>query len=151
MRMTAGKLADLWRSDAASYEDELESLLGVSTDEDGYHCIREQVLKPRPLSIKEIGEALLGADAGRHDYERGPASLARIATEEAGSGALGPSQFQPINAWLGTVDGLLGAEMMEKYALATMLARELVTWKMGVRIQENKITRYGFPSAPTQD
>src|SRR5262245_21364376 len=151
MRMTTGKLADLWRADPSNYEGELAALLGVTTDDDGYACIRDQVLKPRSLSIKDVGEAFVGADVLRHVYDRGPVALARMVAEESGSGALGPSQFQAINAWLGSVDVLLGAEMMEKYAQETMVARELVTWKMNIRIQENMITRYGFPTRPTQD
>src|SRR5262245_2297869 len=142
MHYTAGRLADLWRADPNNYEDELKSLLGMTTDAEGFPVIRDQVISPRSLSIKDLGEAFLGTDGLRRIYEKGPRAYVRMAVEETGSGALGPSQFQAMNAWLGSVDGLLSAELMEKYALATMLARELVTWKMDVRVQENKILRY---------
>jgi hypothetical protein len=155
MGMTAGKLADLHRADPENYFNELDDLLGKTTDEDGYKVIKDPVFKPRQLSIKDVGEAFLGSEGMRRLYERGPFGLvggrARTVGEEVGGGALGPSEYQAINAWLGTVDGLLGAELLEKYALATMQARELVTWKLGVRVQENKLTRYGFPTAPTED
>jgi hypothetical protein len=155
MPITAGRLVDLYRSDPHGYEEELQSLLGVTTDEDGYRCIKDPILKPRSLSIKDLGEAFLGRAGMRRLYERGPGGLrggrAAFAAEEVGGGALGPSEYQGINAWLGTVDGLLGAELLDRYNLATQVARELVTWKMNVRVQENKLTRYGFPTAPTED
>jgi len=155
MVFTAGKLADLYRSDPESYETELHSLLGMTVDEGGYRCVKDPVFRPRSLSILDAAEAFLGRDGLRRLYESGPFGLqggrARTVGEEVGGGALGPSEFQGLNAWLGTVDGLLGAELLEKYNLATMLARELVTWKMGVRMQENKQIRYGLPTAPAQD
>lgn len=153
--MTAGRLADLYRADPDSYLEELDSLLGKTVDESGYRCIKDPIIKPRSLSVLDVGEAMMGRDGLRRLYENGPFGLrggrARMVGEEVGGGALGPSEFQSLNAWLGTIDGLLGAELLDKYALATMLARELVMWKMGVRIQENKQIRYGFPTAPTED
>src|SRR5262245_5743613 len=141
--ITAGKLADLYNADPQGYWAELDALLGKTTDEDGFCVIKDPVLRPRQLSVKDLGEAFLGTEAMRRLHDRGPGGLrggrARTVFEEVGGGALGPSEFQQINAWLGTVDGLLGSELMEKYALATMLARDLVSWKMNVRVQENKI------------
>jgi hypothetical protein len=64
---------------------------------------------------------------------------------------LGPSQFLGLNAWLATVDGLLGAELLERYTFAVQMARELIEWKMDVRIQEGKMIRYGATSAPADD
>src|SRR5262245_32893107 len=155
MRYTAGRLADLYRSAPETYEDELSSLLGITTDDEGFRRVVDPIIRPRQLSIKDVGEAFLGREAMARLYERGPFGLrggrAMTVGEEVGGGALGPSEFQSMNAWIATVDGLLGAELLEKYALATMLAREIVTWKMGVRIQENKQVRYGFPTAPSQD
>ena len=169
MAITAGKLHKLYQSDPDNYLDELDNLLGKTVDESGYRVIRDPVFKPRQLSILDLGEAFLGREGLRSLYEHGPLGMrggqvrsrprtasegsgwGGMAFEEVGGGALGPSQFQDINAWLGTVDGLLGAELMAKYELATMVARELVTWKMQVRVQENKIVRYGFPTQPTED
>jgi hypothetical protein len=153
--MTAGRLADLYRADPDAYPEELDALLGKTVDESGYRCVKDPVIRPRSLSLLDVGEAMLGRDGLRRLYENGPFGLrggrARTVGEEVGGGALGPSEFQSLNAWLGTIDGLLGAELLDKYALATMLARELVTWKMGIRIQENKQIRYGFPTAPSPD
>src|SRR5262245_31317640 len=156
MIMAAGKLADLYRADPDNYESELHSLLGYSTDEEGFRCIdKGRILNPRSLSIKDLAEAFIGSAGLRRLYERGPFGLrggrAQMVGEEVGGGALGPSEFASLNAWLATVDGLLGGELLEKYNLATMLARELIAWKMGIRIQENKQVRYGFPTEPTQD
>src|SRR5262245_38204555 len=156
MIMAAGRLADLYRQDPEGYESELHSLLGYSTDEEGFRCIdKGRILNPRSLSVKDLAEAFMGTDGMRRLYERGPFGLrggrARMVGEEVGGGALGPSEFSSLNAWLATVDGLLGGELLDKYNLATMLARELITWKMGIRIQENKQVRYGYPTEPTQD
>jgi hypothetical protein len=49
------------------------------------------------------------------------------------------------------VDGLLGAELLERYTFAVQLARELIDWKMDVRIQEGKMIRYGATTAPADD
>ena len=155
MGITAGKLLDLYRSNPDEYLGELDNLLGKTVDESGFRCIKDPVFKPRQLSILDLAEAFVGRDTLRRLYESGPGGLrggrAQVAAEEVGAGALGPSQYQAINAWLGTVDGILGAELLAKYNLATMIARELVTWKLNVRTQEGKLIRYGFPSAPTQD
>ena len=155
MGFSAGKLADLWRENPDGYLDELDSLLGKTVDESGYRTIKDPVIKPRSLSILDVGEAFMGRDGLRRFYERGPFGLrggrARTVGEEVGGGALGPSEFASLNAWLATTDGLLGGELLAKYSLATMAARELVTWKMNVRVQENKLVRYGFPTGPTQD
>src|SRR5215471_5660303 len=98
--ITAGKLAERWRADPDSYYDELDALLGKTTDDDGYKCIKDPVLRPRSLSIKDVGEAFLGRAELKHLYESGPFGLrggrARTVGEEVGGGALGPSQFQAI-------------------------------------------------------
>src|SRR5499427_11004455 len=136
MGYTAGKLADLWRENPDTYLDELDGLLGKTVDESGYRTIKDPVIKPRQLSILDVGEAFMGRDGLRRFYERGPFGLrggrARTVGEEVGGGALGPSEFASLNAWLATTDGLLGGELLAKYSLATMAARELVTWKMNV-------------------
>src|SRR5262245_44062685 len=160
MPMTAGKLVQLYNANPDGYLDELDQLLGRTTDEEGFKCIRDPMFRPRQLSILDVGEAFVGRDALRKLYDnpfgrRGGHAVttppANWRFEEVGGGALGPSEFQAINVWLGTVDGLVGAELIDRYNLATMQARELVTWKMGVRVQENKLTRYGFATAPTDD
>src|SRR5262245_57151823 len=155
MGITAGRLADLYRQDPENYEPELHALLGYSTDEEGFRVIKDPVFKPRSLSVKDLGEAFLGTEGMRRLYEHGPFGLkggrARMVGEEVGGGALGPWGCSSLNAWLATLDGLLGGELLDRYNLATRLARELVTWKMRVRIQENKQVRYGFPTEPMQD
>src|SRR5262245_53140690 len=134
MALSAGKLAALYRADPDNYESELRSLLGFTTDEEGFACIRDPILKPRSLSVKDLAEAFRGRDGVKQVYDRGPGGLRGgraqplLVGEEVGGGALGPSQFSDINAWLATVDGLLGAELLAKYELATMVARALVTW-----------------------
>src|SRR5262245_7185568 len=160
MPMTAGKLVALWRANPEDYEAELDGLLGKTVDEEGFRCIKDPVFRPRQLSILDVGEAFVGRDALRRLYSN-PYGMrggrARTAPEvgwrfeEVGGGALGPSEFQAINVWLGTVDGLVGAELIDRYNLATMQARELVTWKLDVRVQENKLVRYGFATAPAAD
>src|SRR5262245_32940233 len=104
MAFSAGRLADLWRANPDDYEDELQSLLGVTTDDEGFRIVKDPIIKPRQLSVKDVGEAIMGAAAMRRLYERGPFGLrggrARTVGEEVGGGALGPSEFASLNAWL---------------------------------------------------
>jgi hypothetical protein len=155
MAVTAGRLADLWRQDPEGYPAEVDTLLGFGKDEHGFACIKKDpILRPRQLSILDIGEAFCGRRVLDRLYNRRPGVRGgdvRLAGEAAGDGALGPDQFSSINAWLGTTAGLLGAELLERYTYALQIARELVTWKTGIRIQENKLTRYSIPTtAPTE-
>lgn len=157
MRITAGKLAKMHKDNPDTYIDDVFEMLGYDHDEAGYKCINPQkkLFNQKQLSILDVGEAICGRETLRTLYEnpwgmRG--GRAKLAGEEVGGGALGPSQFQAINAWLGTTDGLLGAELMEHYTYAIKMAREVVTWEMDVRVQENKRIRYSTPTtAPTQD
>jgi hypothetical protein len=161
MAITPGKLVKLYQADPDAYEDELQTLLGVTTDpETGYRRIQDPVIRPRSVSILDVGEAFVGREALRRIYDRryglagGRARTAPPADwtfEEVGGGALGPSQFAGLNAWLATVDGLLGAELLERYTFAVQLARELIDWRMDVRIQEGKLIRYGATTAPADD
>jgi hypothetical protein len=160
MRITPGRLLQRFRQDPATYEDELRTLLGFSVNERGYRCIKDPILRPRNVSILDVGEAFVGRDGLRHIYEhpyglRGGHALtqppADWAFEEVGGGALGPSQFAGLNGWLATVDGLLGAELLEQYVPAVQVARELVDWRLDVRVQENKLIRYTAPTEPTED
>jgi hypothetical protein len=160
MRITPGRLLQRFRQDPATYEEELRTLLGFSVNERGYRCIKDPILRPRNVSILDVGEAFVGRDGLRHIYEhpyglRGGHALtqppADWAFEEVGGGALGPSQFAGLNGWLATVDGLLGAELLEQYVPAVQVARELVDWRLDVRVQENKLIRYTAPTEPTED
>ncbi len=162
MRITAGQLANKYnamvkanpklpgRVVAEQYANEIRSELGYDVDDDGYKIInkKKQVFHQKQISILDLGEAICGRETLRKLYDNGP----RVVSEEVGGGALGPSQFAAINAWLGATDGLLGAELMEHYTYAIEMARVIVKWEMDVRFQENKRIRYSIPqNAPTDD
>lgn len=157
MRMTAGDLVDLYEADPDNYYDELDARLGVTHDERGFKTIKSPLLNRRSLSFLDIGEAFCGKHVLRTLHERpygmrgGRARTRLAAGEEVGAGALGPSQFQAINAWLGTTAGLLGAELLARYEEAARIAREIVTWELNVRTQDVKLPRYSRPTLPTED
>jgi hypothetical protein len=160
MASLVDKLVRTWRTDPDNYEQELEGLLGVITDENGYRCIRDPVIRPRRVSILDCAEAFIGREglraiSGRpYGMRGGRARLVPEAdwrAEDAGGGAIGPSHFGAMSAWLATTAGLFGAELLDQYNVIINPARQLVDWKMDVRVQEPMIARYGMPSAPAED
>jgi hypothetical protein len=71
MAITPGKLVKLYQADPDAYEDELQTLLGVTTDpETGYRRIQDPVIRPRSVSILDVGEAFVGREALRRIYDR---------------------------------------------------------------------------------
>jgi hypothetical protein len=160
MAITAGKLVKLYQADPENYEDELDRLLGVTEDDDRFRCVRDPVFRPRQISVLDVGEAFVGREGLRRIWQRpygmrGGRAHTRPdgtwAAEEVGGGAMGPSQFQALNAWMSTIAGLFGAELLAQSESAVQLARELVSWKMDVRVQEPMMVRYGIPTAPNED
>ncbi len=165
MRMTAGRLVDHWRNNPDfvhnqyAWEDELHAMLGHDIDDDGFKFINKEkrLFNQKQLSILDVGEAFCGRETLRTLWDKpygmrgGHANTSLPVGEEVGGGALGPSQFSTINAWLGTTDGLLGGELLERFTYAIQMAREIVKWDMDVRIQENKEIRYSMPTTPGEE
>lgn len=152
MGIDPGKLADLYKQVGPHEYSRIlyKDLLGISTDDRGQLCIKDQKLTPGTIGIKELGEAFLGGPEFRRITQRPNGMRGGLAVMEVGEdgGAMVPSQFSNINAWLGTVGGLIDARVLAAYTNQAFIGTELVSLETDARTQEQKRVRY---SPPTND
>jgi hypothetical protein len=152
-RISVGGLLSLYESlgDVHQYLDALDTLLGVRTAPSGRMYRERPKINPTDYSFTDICEAFCGRKYVRTLKEaphglRGGRAITNPTIEQAreniGGGAMGPSQFANINAFSGTVGGLLGASMMDGYNSANFIGDRITSLKPNIRGQNQKRVRY---------
>lgn len=139
-----------------NFPNHFRRLLGVETKQypSGtfpckYDSSKAQI-SPDEFSIREISEALLGQEFvdGLHNIKTASETMHELS--EALS-PVGPSTFSNINAWLGTVSGLVEQRIMAGYDMPDMIGRDVVEI-VPTRVNSQKIITIAnvkFPARPT--
>jgi len=152
-RISVGGLLSLYESlgDVFQYLDALDSLLGVKTAPSGRMYRDRPKINPTDYSFTDLCEAFCGRKylqtLKQTPYGvRGGRAVTNPTIEQAreniGGGSLGPSQFLNINAFSGTVGGLLGASYMDGYNSANFIGDRITSLKTNIRGQNQKRVRY---------
>jgi hypothetical protein len=152
-RITVGGLLSLYESlgDVHQYLDALDTLLGVRTAPSGREYRDRPKINPTDYSFTDLCEAFCGrrylqtlkqAPYGLRGGRAVTNPTAEQARENIGGGSLGPSQFMNINAFSGTVGGLLGASYMDGYNSANFIGDRITSLKTNIRGQNQKRVRY---------
>lgn len=94
---------------------ELREQLGITVNDHGQPCIRDQGNSPREFSLRTLGEGILGRDVfeALYDPERS-GSMDALDLYEAGPG-IDPTAFLNVSAFSSAVAGLIEAQMLEAY------------------------------------
>lgn len=158
MRITAGKIAARIQAlrNPAQFDRELDVLCGIKTRPNGSRFLdttEERVLTAESHSFADIGEAIVGRDTMRklRDIRFGRIHGGRWeATEAAGDGAMGPSQFQAINYWSATTAKVLEAKQLEQFQQPEFLTDKLTTLNPGVVMNVGRRPRYSPPTVGTK-
>ena len=149
--ITIGSLVALFEhaESVEQYVDEVYRQCGIRYTPAGKMILEEKEAKinPRMFSFTDLCEAFCGRSylaklRSAPNGMRGGKAVTVGAMEAIGGGALGPSMFQNINAWLGTVGGLLGATMLEGYNSQEFIGDKFCTIKTGSRFRGAKRIRY---------
>lgn len=160
-RVTAGSLAKRIKElngDEEQYHRELDVLCGIRTRPNGSRTLnrrRAPILTATSHSWSEIGEAICGRDVfaklkdTRFGRMRGGRWQAPVA-EDAGAGAMGPSQFQAINYWSDTVAKILEAVQLMQYEQPEFIGDKVTTLKPGVVMNVGRRPRYSPPTTKTR-
>lgn len=153
MRVTAGKIATrLKQVPFHQFDKELDMLVGIKTTPRGTRVIdrsAEALLTGETHSWAEIGEAICGMDLIRRLRDRRFGGLRGgrwEATEDAGAGAMGPSQFQAINYWSQAVAKILEAIQLNQYEQPEFIGSEITTLKPGIIQNLGRRPRYSPPT-----
>jgi len=152
-RVTAGKLAERAKKiPFAQYERELDVLLGLKTLPNGAKRIDHSVspdLTHDTLSWADVGEAFCGRDLMKKLRDRRFGSVRGgrwEATEDAGAGAMGPSQFQAINYWSETTAKILEAVGLMQYEQPEFITDKITTLMPGIVQNMGRMSRYSPPT-----
>jgi hypothetical protein len=133
MAIAPGRLAKLWQAAARkhqgdrdqalwAYEDELQALLGVSTDEHGYRRIVAPQIRPKQVSIRDVGEAFIGRQAMRDLYVRiQEGKMIRYGATSAPADDILPTQEFP--------SGDLGADWVRANRMKKQAMALAVSWE----------------------
>lgn len=152
-RVTAGKLADrLKKIPFSQYERELDVLLGLKVLPNGARRVDRSVspeITGDSHSWADIGEAICGRDLMKRMKERRFGNIRGgrwEASEDAGAGAMGPSQFQAINYWSETTAKILEAVGLAQYEQPEFITDKITTLKPGVVMNMGRRSRYSPPT-----
>ncbi len=152
MRLTPGAKRIAALRSPSAFSRELDMLTGIKTRPNGSRYLdmsEERLLTHDTHSWAEIGEAVCGRDIMQRlrDKRMGGMRGGRwTATEDAGDGAMGPSQFQAINYWSETVARVLEALQLEKFQQVDFIGDKITTLKPGVVMNVGRRPRYSPPT-----
>lgn len=160
MRVTAGSLAKRIRElrNFDQYSVELDELCGIGTRPNGARFrdrSKEAVLSAQTHSFQEVGEAICGRELMQRIKDRRfhPMRGGRLlmeATETAGDGTMGPSQFQAINYWSETAAKVLEAFQLEKFTSPAFIGDRITTLRPGIVMNVGRRSRYSPPVTGTK-
>lgn len=111
---------------ARAFVGELRKRFGLYEDQYGTPRLDEskQTMSPRSFSLRGLAESLVG-----HDWPdklmAGNAQAFRV-FEAGGIGALTPANFPNVSAYLGSVIGLMDAQILKGYSLPEFIADKIV-------------------------
>ncbi len=160
MRVTAGSIAKRIKTlrNFNQFSKELDVLCGIKTRPNGSRYLdpsEERLLTADTHSWAEIGEAICGREVLQRMRDRRfrpmrGGHLQMDVAEDAGDGAMGPSQFQAINYWSETTARILEALGLEKFQDVEFLGDQVTTLKPGVVMNVGRRSRYSPPTVGTK-
>jgi hypothetical protein len=123
---------------ARAFVAELRKRLGLYEDEYGTPRLNESqaTMSSRSFCIKGLAESLIGPDWA-DQIRQSNASAFRV-FEAGGVGAITPANLPNVSAYLGSVIGLLDAQILKGYSMPEFIADQLVP----TRPSKTRVSRY---------